>query len=133
MAQQNGIGSPGIYLAFAAYLTFVNSLLEEYVWRWFVFEQCAVLMPNKAAVPAAALFFTLHHVLALRLQFGWLITLLGSLGVLTGGALWSGLYLRYHSIWPGYLSHVCIDLVILTIGWWLTQSGPRPPAPAAAG
>src|SRR6266852_2609730 len=75
MAEQNGIGSRTTYLAFAVYLVLVNSLLEEYVWRWFVFKKSEVLIPGWPAVPLAALLFTIHHVVALRLQFDWKITL----------------------------------------------------------
>jgi membrane protease YdiL (CAAX protease family) len=122
MAEQSGIGSGGRYLGFAAYLVLVNSLLEEYVWRWFVFRKCEVIVPSGSAVPAAALLFTLHHVVALGLQFSWRMTVLASLGVLVGGMLFSWLYARYRSIWPGYLCHVLIDVAVLAIGWKLIFS-----------
>src|SRR5262249_16627279 len=51
MAEQNGIGSRSMYLAFAAYLVLINSLLEEYVWRWFVFRKSETLLPGWLAVP----------------------------------------------------------------------------------
>jgi membrane protease YdiL (CAAX protease family) len=119
MAEQNGIDSRSTYLAFAAYLVLINSLLEEYVWRWFVFKKTEVLFPNWPAVPIAALFFTIHHVVALRLQLNWTLTLLASAGVLAGGVILSWFYLRYRSIWPGYFSHAILDVVILAIGWRL--------------
>ena len=118
-AGRSGLLSPGLYLAFAAYLVLVNSLLEEYVWRWFVFRKCEVLLPGWAAVLASAVFFTVHHVVALRAQFGWAATTLGSLGVLVGGLVWSWFYWRYRSIWPGYLCHAVVDVAVLGIGWRL--------------
>ncbi len=45
--------------------------------------------------------------------------ILGSTGCFLGGVIWSGLYLRYRSIWPGYLSHVLADVAIYIIGWHL--------------
>jgi uncharacterized protein len=118
-AQQNGIGSQGIFLAFAGYLALINSLLEEYVWRWFVFRKCEVLLPGMPAVLLAAVLFTIHHFVALQLQLAWNMVLLASLGVFTGGVLWSWMYLRYRSIWPSYICHVIVDVAILTIGWWV--------------
>jgi uncharacterized protein len=43
-------------------------------------------------------------------------TLLCCAGVFAGGVIWSALYLRYRSIWPGYLSHALADLAIFAIG-----------------
>ena len=121
-AATNGIGSPAIYLLFSAYLILVNSLLEEYVWRWFCFRKCETFMPGWLAVTASACCFTIHHTFALRAQFSWRITVFGSCGVFIGGAVWSWWYLRYRSIWPGYLSHVMADVAILLIGWRLLFS-----------
>jgi len=125
-AVQVGIGEPAAYLVFAAYLILVNSLLEEYVWRWFVFRKCEATLPagrGSTAVVLSALFFTLHHVIALRAQFDWLPTILASLGVFVGGVVWSWCYFRYQSVWPGYLSHVVVDLTLLLIGWQLIFGG----------
>jgi membrane protease YdiL (CAAX protease family) len=118
-AAQTGLDQKAIYLAGAVYWVTLNSLMEEYVWRWFVFRQCEHLAGGLAAVFLSALAFTLHHVVALSGQFSWPMTLLGSAGVFTGGAIWSGLYLRYRSIWPGYVSHAIVDLPIFIIGWWM--------------
>ncbi|MFG0331293.1 MAG: CPBP family intramembrane glutamic endopeptidase [Phycisphaerales bacterium] len=118
-ASQNGIGDPARYIAFAVYLCAVNALLEEYVWRWFVYQQCEAIVAPVPAVALSATLFTIHHVIALRLQVGWTVTILGSAGVWIGGAIWSWLYLRYRSIWPGYVSHVIADIVILAIGYEL--------------
>jgi len=119
LAGVNGFDRPATYLAFAAYFTFINALLEEYVWRWFVFTRCEKLMPRGAAIAAAALFFTLHHVLVLKAFFPWSITAAGAVGVFIGGAAWSWCYLRYRSIWPGYVSHAIVDAAILIVGWRL--------------
>jgi len=121
-ALQVGIGEPMSFVLFAGYLILVNSLLEEYVWRWFVFRKCEVLLPRgrgRLAVLLSALFFTLHHVIALRAQFDVLPTALASLGVFLGGVAWSWCYLRYRSVWPGYLSHLIVDVTLLWIGWQL--------------
>ena len=67
--------------------------------------------------------FTAHHVIVLVAQFDWPIALLGSLGVFIGGATWSWLYLRYRSIWPGYVSHAIADAAIFIIGYRLIFGG----------
>ena len=118
---QTGLDQPGLYILAAVYWITLNSLMEEYVWRWFVFRQCERLAGGVAGVLCSALAFTLHHVVALSGQVTWGLTLLGSLGVFTGGAIWSALYLRCRSVWPCYVSHAIVDAPIFLIGWWLIQ------------
>lgn len=118
-----GLGDSRIFLLGALYWCTVNSILEEYVWRWFVFTRCEVLMPRAAAVIAAGMFFTLHHVIALDFYFDWRVTLLGSSGVFIGGAIWSWIYLRWRNIYAAYVSHVFADLAVFGVGWYLVFGG----------
>ena len=120
-AAASGLLDARVYLLFALYICTVNAVLEEYVWRWFVFEKSAQWIGRAgiSAVGLSALFFTLHHVLALRAQFDWVPALLASAGVFVGGCVWSALYLRYRSIWPGFVSHAIVDVAIFVLGWWL--------------
>ena len=119
IAVEVGLDDRTKYLLLCVYWICVNSLLEEYVWRWFVFDKCRVLMPSIAAVFASALFFTLHHIVALGAYFDWRVTVLASLGVFIGGAVWSGLYLKYRSIWPPFVSHAIADVPVFVIGYLL--------------
>ena len=118
-ADEVGLTTPQVYLLGAVYWITVNSLLEEYVWRWFVVTRCEVLMPRRLAVAASGFLFTLHHIIALDVYFDWRVTVLGSVGVFIGGATWSWLYLRYRNIWAAYVSHVFADVVIFAIGYQL--------------
>ncbi|MBD2006109.1 MULTISPECIES: CPBP family intramembrane glutamic endopeptidase [Cyanophyceae] len=119
-AQQVGIATPTVYLIGAFYFTVINSLIEEYIWRWFVYRKCEVLLPGIGAVYLAALFFTLHHIIALAGYIGnGLVVVLGSLGVFIAGAVWSWCYLTYRSLWSCYISHLLADLAIALVGWHL--------------
>lgn len=125
-AAQNGIGSKWIYILGAIYWITANSLLEEYVWRWFTFRKFeAVVTPRLGwlAVLLSAAGFTLHHVVALLAQMHWLPALLASAGVFIGGAAWSWLYLRYRSVWVCYVSHAIVDVPIFVIGYWMIFGG----------
>ncbi len=107
------------YLAGAAAWTFVNSLMEEYVYRWFIFRQCEHLLKGPAAVVTSAAIFTAHHVIAVSQYLEPFYAILASVGVFVGGAVWSTLYMRYRSIWPGWISHVFADLAVFGVGYWL--------------
>ncbi|MDB9527090.1 type II CAAX endopeptidase family protein [Oscillatoria sp. CS-180] len=118
--QAIGLLRPSFYLGFAVYFTFVNALVEEYVWRWFAYRQCERLVSGWKAVVLAAACFTLHHIFALAgfTGSGW-ITAIGSFGVFLAGAVWSWCYLAYHSLWAVYISHLLADLAIALVGWHL--------------
>jgi hypothetical protein len=118
-AARTGLDHRGLYLAGALYWITLNSLLEEYVWRWFVFRQFEAIVGPRWAVLAAALAFTTHHVVALAGQFDTGLAIVGSVGVFTGGVTWSWLYRRYGSIWPGYVSHALVDVAVFVIGYRL--------------
>ncbi|MEP0910891.1 CPBP family intramembrane metalloprotease [Leptolyngbya sp. GB1-A1] len=119
-AEQIGLARPIIYLFSAFYFTVINSLFEEYIWRWFVCRQCEVMFPKNKAFYFAALCFTLHHVIALIAYTGnWLVTVVGAFGVFTAGVVWAWCYLTYGSLWSCYISHLLADLAIALIGWHL--------------
>lgn len=117
-AAASGLGSPLRYGIFALYICTINAVIEEYVWRWFVYRKSETLL-GKAGIGAvllSAAFFTVHHFIALMAQFTWLPAILASAGVFIGGCVWSALYLRFRSIWPGFASHVLVDITIFLIG-----------------
>lgn len=125
-ATQIGITSFYIYSAGALYFTFINSLIEEYVWRWFLCRKCEILFSQAGALYFSALCFTLHHIIALTAYTGnWFIVVAGSLGVFIAGMIWSWCYLTYRSLWACYISHVLADSAIAIIGWHLLFTSTR--------
>lgn len=119
-----GLDTGPVYLGCAAYWILVNSVLEEYVWRWFVYTRCEALAKPAVAVVLSSLCFTLHHIVALQTYFALPLTAICSLGICAGGVVWSCMYQRYRSIWPGYLSHAIVDLAVFGIGAYLLFGRP---------
>ena len=111
-----GLNSLPVYIGGSLYWILVNSVLEEYVWRWFCVEKAENVMHSVGAILFAAFFFTFHHIFAMHLYFSNLVVVVGSIGIFIGAALWSFMYIKYRSIWPGYLSHAIVDLCIFGIG-----------------
>jgi membrane protease YdiL (CAAX protease family) len=114
-----GFGTIRAYVLLGTYLALVNSLLEEYVWRWFVFRAVHSVLGGWGAVIVSAMLFTVHHVVVLLAYFPAWLALLASGGVFIGGVAWSWCFLRFRSILPGYLSHVIVDIAVLVVGWVL--------------
>ncbi|MEJ2044960.1 MAG: type II CAAX endopeptidase family protein [Reinekea sp.] len=119
MMQSVGLTSPEKYVVLALYLTLINSLIEEYVFRWFFFKQLSQVMNPSSAVFFAAVLFTVHHTVVLAAYLPWYFNLLASLGVLSGGLIWSYLYYRYGHIWPSYISHIGADVGVFSVGYVL--------------
>ena len=124
-AAATGFAQLGAYIGIFVYIVAVNSLLEEYVWRWFICRQLETVIgtgsrwARSAAVAGAAAMFTIHHVFALAAWVDWRFNALACLGVFVGAAVWSWLYLRYRSIWPAYVSHVFADVAVFIMGYQL--------------
>lgn len=116
-ARQLGTNSPNIYLIIEAYFVLINSLIEEFTWRWFVCNKCQILIPGKPAIFLSSLFFTLHHIFVIAAYSDWRAVILGSFAVFAAGIIWSHCYLTYRSLWPSYISHAIADLALGIIAW----------------
>lgn len=117
--REMGLASPLSYLGGALAWTLINSLMEEYLYRWFIFRQCENLFTDVPAIILSAAIFTIHHIIAVSRYLDPALTVLASLGVFAGGVLWAWLYHRYRSIWPGWISHVLADVAVFALGWRL--------------
>jgi membrane protease YdiL (CAAX protease family) len=124
-AEQTGFDDPLQFAAMFGFIILLNSLLEEFVWRWFVYRQLEILIPSRmgwriqqgVAVVLAALAFTIHHVIALSAWVDGGLVLLGSLGVFLGAVVWSALYAFDRTLWPCYASHIFADVAVVIIGY----------------
>lgn len=110
-----GILSPWIFVLMALYWSFVNSLVEEYVFRWFIMEKSAVHIGQWGALLLSAIIFTIHHTVVVAFFLDWMQTLLATVGVFSAAVIWSWQYARYQHIWAAYVSHVLADLAIFSL------------------
>jgi uncharacterized protein len=115
---QMGMNIPLMVFGFGTFQTLVNSLIEEYVWRWFVYRHCARLWTQALAVWISAGFFTLHHIILLVAYCDdWRLVVLGSIAVFGAGVLWARCARVYRSLLPSYLSHLAADLALQIASW----------------
>jgi uncharacterized protein len=117
-AQQVGFSSPVRLLMAGTYVSLINSLIEEYLWRWFVHRKCEGLVSKQQAVWLSALCFTLHHIFILvGYSRDWRVVLVGTLAVFIAGAIWARCYQVYRSVVPGYISHAAADCALVIVSW----------------
>jgi membrane protease YdiL (CAAX protease family) len=110
-----------LYLVGAIYWIFINSVLEEYVFRWFLVTKAEEMLGDeRKAIIASAAIFVLHHTVAMAIfGFPWWANLLASIGLFVGGAIFSWLYVRHRSIWVPWLAHALCDVAVFTAGAFL--------------
>jgi len=118
-ARASGLDRPAVFVALSLYWIFINSLIEELVWRWFFYRRLKAFVSPKKAVLLSAAAFTLHHIIALAAQFplGW--ALLMSVGVFIAGVVFAWIYEKRQSVLPAYVCHLILDVPIFVFGYWL--------------
>ena len=113
-----GLLDPRVYLIATIYWILVNSILEEYVFRWFLVTKSEVLVgTGNPAIILSALIFVVHHTVALAI-FGFPLwaNLISSISLFVGGAVFSCLYVRYRSVWIPYIAHAICDIAVFGVG-----------------
>ena len=99
---------------------FINSVLEEYVFRWFITSKLEQILGGKwRPILLSAGIFTLHHTIALAFFIDPLGNALASLGGFIGGVIFSWIYVQYRSIWVAWVAHALADVAIFAIAWQL--------------
>lgn len=107
------------FLAFALFISVVHSLIEEVFWRWFVFGNLYRLVRPWTAHLLAALAFSAHHFVVLSQYFPLGLTIFFGCGVAIGGFFWTLLVVRQGSLLGAWLSHLVVDMGLMTIGAYL--------------
>lgn len=109
--------TPGRFLILALFIAAVHSLLEEYYYRWFIFDGLKDHLAPSPAVAISSLAFMGHHVIVLAnyLKPGPVIVF--SLCIAVGGAVWARIYHQKGSLLGPWLSHLLIDTAIMIVGY----------------
>ena len=116
-----GLDSWAMVIPAILFWVFVNSVIEEYVYRWFITEQAATFFDgNPIRSGSVSVFaFTLHHFIAVALVAPFWVALLAASAVAFGGAVFSWLYHRHNSIWPAWACHAVLDVAVFGGVAWI--------------
>jgi len=104
------------FLLVAAYISFVNSLLEEFFFRGFAFLTLKELTGRPFAYVFSALAFAVYHTAMMLGWWDWWLFALALLGLFVGGLLFDFLNDRTGSIWPSWMVHMFANFAINTVG-----------------
>lgn len=113
-----GLTTPWKLMLAILFWVFINSVLEEFVFRWFITSKIEQLVSGKwLPILLSAGVFTLHHTIALAFFIDPLGNFLASLGVFIGGVIFSWIYIEYRSIWVAWIAHAIADVAVFAIAW----------------
>jgi membrane protease YdiL (CAAX protease family) len=100
------------------FLSFSNSLVEEYYWRGFLLDQLRRRLDNVLWLGLlAGGLFGLHHVFVFAPLLGLPTAVLCTLGTVVAGVVWSWQRLKGWSLLDCYVSHILADLAGLWAVW----------------
>ena len=107
------------FLMLGLFYAIFHSFMEEYYWRWFVFERLNSFTSTITANLISSFGFAAHHVIVLATFFGWSspLTWLFSFGVAVGGMAWAWLYSRNGKLSAPWVSHMIVDAGIFALGY----------------
>lgn len=109
------------FLLVAVYISFVNSMLEEFFFRGFSFLMLKELSGRTTAYFLSASVFALYHI---AMMIGWFdlwVVLLALLGIFVGGLIFNFMNERYNTIYLSWLVHMFANFAINTVGFILFQ------------
>ena len=119
-ALADGVGVTGKNFVFVSiYISFINSLLEEFFFRGFAFLSLKRLTGRGFAYVFPSLSFALYHV---AMMIGWFslpLFVLMLAGLFVGGMIFNYLNEKCENVYTSWLVHMFANLGINTVGFIL--------------
>ena len=103
----------------ALYISFVNSLLEEYFFRGFSFITLKKFTSGKFAYIFSSLLFALYHIAMMIGWFGIPVILISLIGLFIGGMIFNRFDEKNENIYLSWLIHMFANFATNTIGFIL--------------
>ena len=116
----NNIGVTGKNFIFVSlYISFVNSLLEEFFFRGFAFITLKRITGRKFAYLFSAAVFAVYHIAMMIGWFSLYVFLIVMAGLFAGGLIFNYLNEKSSTVYPSWLVHMFANFAINTIGFIL--------------
>lgn len=107
------------FIFVAIYISFINSLLEEFFFRGFIFTNLKALTSRGIAYSISALVFALYHIAMMTSWFSILLFALLLAGLTVGGVLFNYLNEKQGNIYTSWFVHMFANFAINTVGFML--------------
>lgn len=107
------------FIFVALYISFANSLLEEFFFRGFAFLTLKDYSNRTVAYIISAALFAAYHIAMMIGWFGLPVILLSLLGLFAGGIIFNFFNEKYNNIYLSWLIHMFSNFATNTIGFIL--------------
>lgn len=115
-----GIGVNGKNFIFVSiYISFVNSLMEEFFFRGFAFLTLKKVATRRFAYLFSSGIFALYHIAMMIGWFSPIVFVIVMLGLFVGGLLFDFLNEKTGTVYPSWLVHMFANFAINTVGFML--------------
>ncbi|WP_352420188.1 type II CAAX endopeptidase family protein [Proteiniborus sp.] len=108
--------SPSNFLMVALYITFVNSFLEEFFFRGFIFLNLYELGFKKLAYIFSSALFALYHIGIFRNWFNIWLVILSIFGLVSVGFTFNYIDTKSKNFINSWIVHILADAAIMLIG-----------------
>lgn len=105
------------FVLVAIYISFINSLLEEFFFRGFIFLNFKKLMKREVAYIISAIAFAIYHVAIMANWFTIPLFILAMTGLFVGGLIFNYLNDENSNIYSSWLVHMAANFAINTVGF----------------
>ena len=110
--------SAGGFLPVALYISFGNSLLEEFLFRFVAFIKLSEHVSKKTAYLFSACMFAIYHVAMIGASFPLPLLALALVGLAVGGLIFNYVDDKSKNMYPSWIIHMFADFAIMTI-WYI--------------
>lgn len=111
--------TPEIFIYIAIYITFGNSLLEEFYFRGFIFLNIYKTKYKALAYLFSSLLFAFYHVAIFATWFNFWLILLALLGLFIIGLVFNWLNTKSENFFNSWILHILADVGVMLIGFYL--------------
>ncbi len=106
------------FIWIALYISFCNSLLEEFLFRFVAFIKLSKHTTKKVSYIFSSCMFALYHVAMIGGSFPFPLLLLALVGLAIGGGIFNYVDDKSRNIYNSWIIHMFADFAIMTI-WYI--------------
>lgn len=106
-------------LFYGLYMSFVNSLLEEYFFRGFIFLNLKKIGYKKTGYMTSSMMFAIYHIANFQNWFSPILYILAIAGLFVGGTIFNLLDDKENTFFNSWFVHICADLAIVLMGYMI--------------
>lgn len=102
----------------ALYISFCNSFLEEFLFRFYSFIKLSDYMTKSITYIFSAVMFAVYHVAMIGTSFPFPLLVLALIGLSIGGCIFDYVDEKSKNIYNSWIIHMFADFAIMTI-WYI--------------